>query len=104
MRLWNAHKRVIHKLKQQSPKLERLQAKGDGWRKLLSEDVVKFVDDLESYNLAGSSEEQKERIGTILHDPARFFSRPKNVPLELRKQIYLYCSLASLTFHTSRRC
>ncbi len=99
MRLWNAHRRVFHKRK--LPLLKRLALKNEpnGWRQLLTEDVIKFIVDLEWYNLAGSQKEQEQRISTITRDPANYFSRPKNVPLELRTQIYLYCALPA--FHLS---
>jgi hypothetical protein len=89
MRLFNGHKRVLLKNKLSSEKFRRLKNEPYSWRKILTADVVKFVDDLEKNNLAGSKEDQKKRIRQLLHSPATFFSRPKNVPLELRKQIYL---------------
>ena len=78
MRLWNAHRPV--KLKRQlSPnRLRRLENRLDGWRQILSDDVVKYIDDLDMENLAGSAEERQARIKVITRDPALFFSRPKN--------------------------
>ncbi len=99
MRLWNAHRRVLHK-NPLSP-LQRLEllSTPDGWRKVLDEEVVKFVDDLKANNLAGAPEQQEQIVKQLLHNTPRFFSRPKNVPLELRKQIFLYCPfLLFLTF------
>ena len=99
MRLWNAHRRVFYKKPIPYLHLLALEKSPNGWRKILTEDVVKFVDDLEEKNLAGSQDEQRHRIMLMLQDTPRFFSRPKNVPIELRKQIYLYDS--HLAFHLS---
>lgn len=97
MRLWNAHQRVILKRKLPLQRLLRLEKKIDGWRQILSEDVIKYIDDLDMENLAGSAEERNTRITTITRNPAMFFSRPKNVPLEMRKQVYLYICLLPRT-------
>jgi hypothetical protein len=96
MRLWNAHRRVYHKRKLLPSQILDLEKKQDGWRELVTEDVVKFVDELKAKNLAGGEEEQRKRISQITRDPAGFFSRPRNVPLVLRQQVYLYCSLSLL--------
>jgi hypothetical protein len=93
MRLWNAHRRVLHKRVLPHNEILRVKNEPDGWRQLLAEDVVKFVDDLKENNLAGSKETERRRIKLILRDPAKFFCRPIHVPPELRKQIYLYASL-----------
>ena len=90
MRLWNAHRRVFLKRQLPSAEILRLENETNGWRQILSEDVVKFIDDLDLDGLAGSPEEREARIRTITRNPAQFFSRPKNVPLEMRKQVYLY--------------
>jgi hypothetical protein len=94
MRLWNAHRRVFLKRQLPAEEIHRLEKTINGWRQILSDDVVKFIDDLDLENLAGSAEEREARIKTITRNPAEFFSRPRNVPLEMRKQVYLYgCNL-----------
>jgi hypothetical protein len=102
MRLWNAHRRVY--LQKQLPFADRvrLQREPLGWRKLLSEDVVKYVDSLKENRLAGTEEQQEKRIRCLLHNTPRFFSQPKNVPLEMRKQVYLYHPFPAFLLPTNR--
>jgi hypothetical protein len=89
MRIWNAHRQVFLRRPLPTESIVSLKRQPNGWRKILSEDVVKFVDDLEAYGLAGSEEEQRKRIELLIRNPIVYFSQPKNVPIELRKQIYL---------------
>lgn len=87
MRLWNAHRRIYQKRVKPWVEIKQLQGKQDGWRKILAEDVVKFVDDLQQNG--ASAETLQAAIAGLVRDPSDYLSRPKNVPLELRKQIYL---------------
>lgn len=50
------------------------------WRQTVTNDVVKFIDD-KRVPLA--------KLPSILQNPARYFCRSHNVPLESRKQIFL---------------
>jgi hypothetical protein len=95
MRLYNAHRPVFYKKRLPVEKILKLQNEPEGWRQFVNEDVVNFVDELEASGVAGTEEEQALRKKHLLRSPAAFFSRPKNVPLELRKQIYLYSSPSS---------
>ena len=54
------------------------------WRNHVSEDVSQFVDDMEAQ---GTKLLPEERLA-LLRDPARYFSRPQNVPVSLRQQVY----------------
>jgi hypothetical protein len=87
MRLFNAHRRVLHRRVLPPGQIQLLENGGDDWRNILKEDIVKFVDDLEATD---APPPQEWVIKQLMGDPGRFFSRPKNVPLELRKQVYLY--------------
>ena len=51
------------------------------WKKLVSEDVVKFIEDAKL-----SPSEQRRCVA----NPNAFFAYPNNVPNALRKQVYLY--------------
>ena len=51
------------------------------WRRLVSPDIVEFID-----RVPLSPHDHFK----ILQNPHLFFSRPKNVPLNLRKQVLLY--------------
>lgn len=54
------------------------------WRKHVSEDVSRFIDDMEAQ---GTKLLPEERLA-LLKNPARYFSRPQNVPIPLRQQVY----------------
>lgn len=54
------------------------------WRKYVSEDVVRFVDDME----AQGTKLLPEEVLSLVKNPSRYFSRPQNVPTNLRKQVY----------------
>lgn len=54
------------------------------WRQHVSDDVAEFIDDMEAQ---GTKMLPKEKIN-LLRDPARFFSRPENVPKHMRTQVY----------------
>lgn len=62
------------------------------WKKLVSEDVVKFIED------AKLSPSERRRC---VANPNAFFAYPNNVPNALRKQVYLYdsfiCTLTMLS-------
>lgn len=54
------------------------------WRAEVSEDVEQFIDDMEAQGTKLLPEEQK----ALLTSPAHYFSRPQNVPANLREQVY----------------
>jgi hypothetical protein len=93
-RLWNAKRRIksgrILDMKGAlAPKhieLAVLQKDKDSqaWKKLVSEDVVKFIEDAKL--------PMKERRA-CLANPNAYFAYPINVPDALRKQVYLYETL-----------
>ena len=83
-RLWNAKRRIKSgKLLNLNPHALRIVQNDDSeaWKKLVSEDVVKFIED------AKLSPFERRRC---VKDPNRYFSFPGNVPNALRKQVYLY--------------
>lgn len=61
------------------------------WKRLVSEDVVKFIEDAKL---------PPEARNNCLANPTAFFAYPNNVPEALRKQVYLYeripCFLCSV--------
>lgn len=93
-RLWNA-KRRIQSSKGVSPAhLKELQEDpfSESWRQVASQDVVDFVDKYEGRDKTGHPirEMLPEQKVKLLQSPARYFSRPHNVPNEMRKQVRLY--------------
>lgn len=54
------------------------------WRQKASEDVRQFVDDMEAQGTKLLPEEQL----ALLRNPTHYFSRPHNVPCNLRQQVY----------------
>lgn len=62
-----------------------------GWRELVSQDVVDFVDNYEGRDTTGHPIREMNLADKLrlMESPARYFSRPQNVPERLRKQIYL---------------
>jgi len=54
------------------------------WRQHVSEDVAQFVDDMEAQ---GTKLLPEEKLALVAN-PSQYFSRPHNVPLSLRKQVY----------------
>jgi hypothetical protein len=81
-RLWNAHKRIKTGRTHPPPEwpLKNLEEK-DEWRTLVTPDIVEYID---------KAKPSPEDHAQILRNPLKFFSRPKNVPVEFRKQVYLY--------------
>lgn len=90
MRLFNGSRRVLHKRRLLPPAITNLQSQPDGWRQILNPDVAKFVDDLSVREPETAPERKTQVINQLIQSPAESFSRPNNVPLSLRKQIYLY--------------
>lgn len=85
-RLWNAHQRIKTGRTQCLPewppkKLEE----NDKWREVVTPDIVEYIDKAKP-----STQDRYE----ILRNPHKYFSRPRNVPAEFRKQVYLYESRA----------
>jgi hypothetical protein len=81
-RLWNAHKRI------ETGRTQSLQGwcpkslvESNKWREMVTPDIVEYIDK------ANPSPEDRYRI---VRSPHWFFSRPGNVPVEFRKQVYLY--------------
>ena len=81
-RLWNAHKRI------ETGRTQSLQGwrpkalvESNKWREMVTPDIVEYIDK------ANPSPEDRYRI---IRSPHWFFSRPRNVPVEFRKQVYLY--------------
>ena len=98
-RLWNAKRRIksgrILAMKgdpsSKSRELDIVHKDRDSqaWKKLVSEDVVKFIEDAKL-----SPSEQRRCVA----NPNAFFAYPNNVPNALRKQVYLYdCLICNLT-------
>lgn len=86
-KLYNAKRRVKTALGVKSWKvLEELQRDhlSQSWRDEVSEDVKEFVDDMEAQGTKLLPEEQT----ALLRSPAHYFSRPQNVPVSLREQVY----------------
>lgn len=54
------------------------------WRQHVSEDVTQFVDDMEAQ---GTKLLPEEKLA-LISNPAMYFSRPNNVPVNLRQQVY----------------
>ena len=95
-RLWNAKRRI--KVSQGLTKPQYLAYKRNpeskNWRDQVSPDVAEFIDVNTSDSVADQAmrdhpllPEEKDRV---LRNPARFFSRPYNVPVQQRKQVFLY--------------
>ena len=114
-RLWNAHKRIktgqvkplagrLHGLR---PGMQEATTKGmeveqnqkqvpeedDRWREVVTPDIVEFID---------KAKVSPEDLYRILRNPHQFFSRPRNVPVEFRKQVYLYA--ISVQTHSWTSC
>lgn len=86
-KLYNGKRRIRHSLGVTSRKtLAELQHDpfSQSWRDEVSEDVAQFVDDMEAQGTKLLPEEQK----ALLSSPAHYFSRPQNVPANLREQVY----------------
>ena len=108
-RLWNAKRRIksgrILAVKGERADKNRGLAivqndrDSQAWKKLVSEDVVKFIED------AKLSPSERRRC---VANPNAFFAYPNNVPNALRKQVYLYVSfqctltMLSLTIQKSQ--
>lgn len=86
-RLYNGHRRVKSAIGIQSTQataeLER-DPLSQAWRSEVSKDVEQFVDDMEAQGTKLLPEEQRQ----LLRGPAHYFSRPQNVPVNLRQQVY----------------
>ena len=54
------------------------------WRQHVSPDVIQFVDDMEAQ---GTKLLPEEKLALVSYPP-RYFSRPQNVPVSLREQVY----------------
>jgi len=54
------------------------------WRQHVSQDVTQFVDDMEAQ---GTKLLPEEKLALVAN-PAQYFSRPHNVPVNLRQQVY----------------
>jgi hypothetical protein len=81
-RLWNAHKRIKTGRTQPLPEWPPKDLEENGtWRELVTPDIVEYID---------KAKPSPEDHAEILRNPHKFFSRPKNVPVEFRKQVYLY--------------
>lgn len=53
----------------------------DNWRALVTPDIAEYID---------TAKPSPEDHAAILRNPHAFFSKPKNVPVVFRKQVYLY--------------
>lgn len=86
-KLYNGKRRVKSALGIRSQKIfAELQRDhlAQSWRTEVSEDVAQFVDDMEAQGTKLLPEEQS----ALLRSPAHYFSRPQNVPVNLREQVY----------------
>lgn len=86
-KLYNGKRRIQSALGIKSPEvLAEIQRDpfSQSWRQEVSEDVAQFVDDMEAQGTKLLPEEQK----ALLTSPAHYFSRPQNVPVNLREQVY----------------
>jgi hypothetical protein len=69
------------------------------WWKLDSENLAKFLEahpvlrqlspDVKEFIQKGSHNLTKLQVGRILRSPSKYFSIARNVPLSMRKQVYL---------------
>ena len=88
-KLWNAHKRLPPRALSRISRAgiaKRIEA--EDWASLVSEEVAGFIEKAmrnEETAVLG----KKEMIECI-KDPTSYFRFPKNVPVQYRKQIYLY--------------
>lgn len=86
-KLYNAKRRVKTALGVRSQKiLAEIQQDhlSQAWRDEVSPDVAQFIDDMEAQGTKLLPEEQRQ----LLQSPAHYFSRPQNVPVNLREQVY----------------
>lgn len=81
-RLWNAHKPIKTGRTHRLPRwpLKRVED-SDNWRTWVTPDIVEHID---------KAKPSPEDHAEILQNPHAFFSKPRNVPVEFRKQVYLY--------------
>ena len=81
-RLWNAKRRIRESQPLAPAELKDLQVKRwtEAWRTQTSPDVVEFIDQ--------NTITEPSAIKKILRHPARYFSRPHNVPTSSRQQVY----------------
>ena len=73
------------------------------WWKLDSGKLKKFIEahrllrklskDVKEYIIAGSINFDKAKILQLLINPAKYFSLPHNVPLSMRRQVYLWVDI-----------
>jgi hypothetical protein len=93
-RLWNAKRRIQGSKGLLPAHIQELEADpySEAWRRIVSQDVADFVDKYEGRDSTGHPirEMRPEQKTQLLKSPVRYFSRPHNVPPELRKQVYLY--------------
>lgn len=86
-KLYNAKRRIRNSLGVKSPAVFadiQRDPFSESWRTEVSEDVEQFVDDMEAQGTKLLPEEQQ----ALLTNPAHYFSRPQNVPTNLREQVY----------------
>jgi len=81
-RLWNAHKRIKTGKTQPLPgRLPQKLEEDEKWREIVTPDIVEYID---------KAKPSLEDCHQILRNSHKFFSRPRNVPVEFRQQVYLY--------------
>jgi hypothetical protein len=107
-KLWNAKRRI--RVSQPLPSAERrdlarsvprsqVLAKLDedpSWQNKVSPDVKSFIEinssDDPAHIALRDDKLLPEDIKKLLINPSKFFSRPWRVPVQQRKQVYLYCN------------
>lgn len=85
--LYNAKRRIlVSKPVTDKGVLSRLRQNpfDETWRQHVSQDVTQFVDDMEAQ---GTKLLPEEKLA-LVSNPAQYFSRPQNVPMNLREQVY----------------
>jgi hypothetical protein len=106
-KLWNAKRRI--RVSQPLPHSDRFKLakvpkgqileqvkKNPSWMEKVSPDVKRFIEinssDDPDHLALRDDKLLPEDIRLLLSNPALFFSRPWRVPVQQRKQVYLYCS------------